>query len=172
MNVPQMTNSMRSSAASANCPPTRALGGGPPARAFGSRIAWRPSRWLLAILAALTLLAPFAVLASEMPRMVAWPLALAALLHGLWSIGRERRRSPCVFVFAGDDVPVLLDGEAIDGVTVQWRGPLAFVRWRGSDGRVHRRSWWPDTLPPARRRELRLAAPAPVAASGAASMAP
>ena len=158
-----MPNSMRSSAASASCPPIEA---------FGGRLEWRPSRWPLAVLAALTLLAPFAVLVSEMPRAAAWPLALAALLHGLWSIRQERRRPRCVFVFAGDGAPVLLDGAVIDGVTVRWRGSLAFVRWRGEDGRVHRRSWWPDTLPPARRRELRLAAPAQAAAPDAASMAP
>jgi toxin CptA len=121
---------------------------------------------------ALTALAPFAVLVSEMPRGAGWPLALAASVHGAWLFRREYLKPPRMFVFPGDDGPVLLDGEAVDEVAVQWRGPLAFVRWRGADGRAHRLGWWPDTLPPARRRELRLAAPAPMAAQDAASMAP
>jgi toxin CptA len=136
------------------------------------RLEWRPSCWPLAVLAALTMLAPFAVLVSEMPRGAAWPLALAASVYGGWLFRREHLKPPRMFVFPGDDGPVLLDGEAVDEVTVRWRGPLAFVRWRDSDGRAHRLGWWPDTLPPARRRELRLAAPAPVAAPDAASMAP
>lgn len=167
-----MPKSMRSSATSASRPPTRASGGRLPAKAFDGRLEWRPSCWPLAVLAALTVLAPFAVLVSEMPRSAAWPLALAASVYGGWLFRREQRRPPRTFVFPGDDAPVLLDGEAVDEVTVQWRGPLAFVRWRDADGSTHRLGWWPDTLPPARRRELRLAAPPPLAAPDAASMAP
>ncbi len=118
------------------------------------------------------MLAPFAVLVSEMPRSAAWPVALAASAYGGWLFRREQRRPPRTFVFPGDDAPVLLDGEAVDEVTVLWRGPLAFVRWRDADGSAHRLGWWPDTLPPARRRELRLATPPPLAAPDAASMAP
>ena len=77
-----------------------------------------------------------------------------------------------MFVFAGEGAPVLLDGDPVADVAVAWRGSLAFVRWRGENGRIHRLGWWPDTLPSARRRELRLAAPAPAAAPDAASMAP
>ncbi len=141
-------------------------------KAFDVRLEWRPSRWSLAVLAVLTVLAPFAVLVSEMPRSAAWPLALAASMYGGWLFRRQQREPPRMFVFPGDDAPVLLDGEAIDGLTVQWRGPLAFVRWRDAQGRIQRLGWWPDTLPPARRRELRLATPAPVGAPDAASMAP
>lgn len=158
-----MPTSMRSSATSVSRPANRG--------AFDGRLEWRPSCWPLAILVALTLLAPFAVLVSEMPRSAAWPLALVASMYGGWLFRREQRKLPRMFVFSGD-APVLLDDEAIDDVTVQWRGPLAFVRWRDAHGRIHRLGWWPDTLPPARRRELRLAAPASVAAPDAASMAP
>jgi toxin CptA len=55
---------------------------------------------------------------------------------------------------------------------LQWRGPLAFLRWRDSDGRMHRLAWWPDVLPVAARRELRLAALDGAGAVPAASMAP
>ena len=88
-----------------------------------------------------------------MPRGAAWLLALAASTYGGWLLRREQRKPPRMFVFPGDDGPVLLDGEAVDGVTVQWRGPLAFVRWRDADGGAHRLVWWPDTLPRERRRE-------------------
>jgi toxin CptA len=50
-----------------------------------------------------------------------------------------------------------VDGQIVDGLRVDWRGPLAFVAWRDAEGRVVRRSLWPDTLSAARRRELRLA---------------
>ncbi|MEJ7746113.1 MAG: hypothetical protein WKF61_05045, partial [Luteimonas sp.] len=67
---------------------------------------------------------------------------------------------------------VMLDGEPIDEVKLQWRGSLAFVSWRGKAGRIQRVSWWPDTLPPASRRELRLAAPAAIASRQRGAMAP
>ncbi|MFT3756273.1 MAG: hypothetical protein QM769_10080 [Pseudoxanthomonas sp.] len=122
------------------------------------RLDWQPSRWLLAALVLMSLLAAFSVLVSEMPRMLAWPLALAALGYGAWLIRREARQPVRQMVFPGNASPVLLDGQPLENVRVQWRGPLAFVQWRQADGRAGRLSFWPDTLPPARRRELRLAA--------------
>lgn len=52
----------------------------------------------------------------------------------------------------------MLDGDVLADVELQWRGSLAFLCWRGTAGRTHRLSWWPDTLPVEARRELRLAA--------------
>lgn len=150
-----MPNSGPSSAASATC-----------------RIEWRPSRRLCAILVLLSLLAAAAVLTSEMPRPAAWPLALAALGHGLRLAWRHARSAPRSFLFAGDRAPVLLDGERIEGVQVAWRGPLAFVAWRDGRGRTLRLAWWPDTLGPRQRRELRLAAPVRPAARWGRSVAP
>ncbi|MFT3762720.1 MAG: hypothetical protein QM761_08970 [Pseudoxanthomonas sp.] len=145
-----MPNSFRSSSASAGC--------SPPTNAPGCRLEWRPSRWLLAALALISLLAAFSVLASEMPRIAAWPLALAALGYGIWTIRREAGRPAREFVFPGNASPAMLDGRPLEAVRVHWRGPLAFVQWREADGRAGRLSFWPDTLPPPRRRELRLAA--------------
>ena len=136
------------------------------------RLEWRPSRWLLAALLALTLVAPLAVLASEMPRITAWPLAAAAFVHGLRLLRREWRRPRTVLVSGGADAPVVVDGVGVAWAEVTWRGPLAFVSWRDAQGRMHRLSWWPDTLPPAARRELRLAALAPARAARAPSVAP
>jgi len=121
------------------------------------RIEWRPSRCLLAALLAMTALAPLAVLASEMPRLAAWPLAVLALAHGLLQCRREWRRPRRVATFDGGR-RVLLDGVALDDAIVAWRGPIAVLAWR-DNCRRRRLAWWPDTLPHARRRELRLAAP-------------
>ena len=48
----------------------------------------------------------------------------------------------------------------MEDLDVEWRGALAFLRWRDAAGRTQRRGFWPDTLPAGKRRELRLAAPA------------
>ena len=119
----------------------------------------------------LSALAGFAVLASEMPRAAAWPAAVLAMLHGLRLAWNELRRPRSRFVFAGQDAPVEVDGRTVRDASVTCRGPLAFVRWRGADGRRRHLAWWPDTLPSAARRELRLAAPVRRAAPKAASVA-
>ena len=150
-----MTHSHHSSSASVNC-----------------RLEWRPSRWVTGVLVLLGILAALSILVSEMPRLAAWPLALSALVFGLWRARRESRSPTHEFVFPGNDLPVILDGAPIGSVEVQWRGPLAFVHWQGRDGQSRRLSWWPDTLPAARRRELRLAAGSLEASRRTPAMAP
>ena len=108
------------------------------------RLEWRPSRWLVAALALIAILAPIAVLASEMPRLFAWPLAATAFAYGAWRAWHEARRPPRSLEWP------------IPGARVHWRGPLLFVRAPGL-----RLSWWPDTLAPDTRRELRVSAMAP-----------
>jgi toxin CptA len=117
-------------------------------------------------------LASVSVFLSDMPRPAAWLLAAAVLGHALWLVDRESRRPVRSVVFPGNDLPVTVDGVPMEQVEVQWRGPLAFVSWKERDGRRLRLSWWPDTLPPARRRELRLAAGSLEAARGHRQMAP
>jgi len=136
-----MTHSHHSSSASVSC-----------------RIEWRPSRWVIGALFALGMFAAFSVLASAMPRWAAWPLSVSALAYGMRQARREWRLSRHEFFFPGNDLPVMLDGLPIDKAEVQWRGPLAFLLWRDLRDRPMRLSWWPDTLPAERRRELRLAA--------------
>ena len=136
------------------------------------RLEWRPSRWVTGVLSLLGILAAFSMLVSEMPRLAAWPLALSALAFGLWRAWRESRSPVHELFFPGNDLPVMLDGAPIDSVEVQWRGSLAFVRWQGRDGQSRHLSWWPDTLPAARRRELRLAAGSLEAARNRPAMAP
>jgi len=151
-----MPRSTRSSSASDSFPPEPG--------AF--RIAWRPSRWVIGALLLLSVLAPFAVLASEMPRVAAWPLAGLAAVAGLRAARREARRPPRRLELPANAGRALLDGIALTDAALSWRGPLAFLRWRDAAGRHGRLSWWPDTLPPAQRRVLKLWSP------GGAGMAP
>lgn len=106
----------------------------------------------------LGLLAIWSVLLSEMPRWAAGPAAASVLAYTFSLIRRERRKPVRQLLFPGGDDPVQIDGVAVESVGVRWQGPMAFVTWREPGGRRQRLSWWPDTLPPERRRELRLAA--------------
>lgn len=123
------------------------------------------------MLVALAGLASFSAIASDLPRALAWPLAVVALAHGLGLALRELRKSGRALVISDGGAAVSIDGARVDEFVVQWRGPLAFARWRDRRGGVQRLVWWPDTLPGARRRELRLAASAPPNASSAHSVA-
>jgi toxin CptA len=120
----------------------------------------------------LAVLASCAVLGSEMARMAAWPLAAVACAYGLWLARCEARKPARQLLWPAGDAPVTLDGEHLQTAELHWRGSLAFLRWRGHGGHDGRLDWWPDTLPPAQRRELRLAARARATAQPAASMAP
>ncbi|MEO6364658.1 MAG: hypothetical protein ABIO38_01195 [Luteimonas sp.] len=155
MRLQTMSKSHRSSVASPRC-----------------RLDWRPSYWVIVALLALTALGVFSILVSEIPHPVAWPMAASALGYGLWLTRVEARRPARSFLWPGNEAPVMLDGEPVHEVEVQWRGSLAFVRWRGKRGRIQRASWWPDTLPAASRRELRLAAPMAIASRQRGAMAP
>ncbi len=136
------------------------------------RLEWRPSRWVIGAQRLLAGLAPWAVFASGMPRPAAWPLAGIACACGLWLAQREAGKPVRQLSWPAGDAPVMLDGEPLRQAELHWRGPLAFLHWHGHGGRGGRLGWWPDTLPPAQRRELRLAARARATARPAASMAP
>src|SRR3546814_14715060 len=64
-----------------------------------------------------------------------------------------------------------LDGQTLAAATLRWRGPLAFLRWRDAGGQGGWLVWWPDTLPAAARRVLRIAASAAPAHGGMAPYA-
>ncbi|WP_374011755.1 hypothetical protein [Pseudoxanthomonas koreensis] len=136
------------------------------------RLEWRPSRWLLAALLTLSLLAPLAVLGSGLPRLLAWPLALAAAIGGGVRAWREAGRAPRQLVLGTGSGPDVLDGQPLQACELAWRGPLAFIHALDAHGRSHRLVWWPDTLPPPRRRELRLVAALRAASRPTRSMAP
>lgn len=125
----------------------------------GVRLQWRPSRWLATALAGIACAAAGALHATQMPAAWAWPGSLLVLTYGAWRVRRELQQAPLQWVFR-DDGSAALGGLPVDDLRLTWRGPLLFVTWRdGTRGR-HRLSWWPDTLPGAQRRELRLAVPA------------
>ena len=128
-------------------------------------------RLVQAVLILLGVLGAVSVLASEMPRPWAWPVAVAALAWGGWQARSEGRRPRRAFWFPGNDRLPTVDGTPMQDAHVLWRGPLAFLRWRDPDGRARRLVFWPDTLPAAARRELKLAMQRRQAAGGAASVA-
>ena len=138
----------------------------------GCRLEWRPSRWVILAILLAGLLAPLSILVSGMPAWAAWPLATLMLAHALWLARNEQRKPVRNVFFPGNDLTVKVDGEPVDQARVEWRGPLSFVSWKAVDGRRHRLSWWPETLPPARARELRLAANAMDTAPHRSAMAP
>lgn len=136
------------------------------------RLEWRPSRWLAATVATLGLFAAAAALTSATPRVLSWPIAVAALVYGGWLAQRELDRPVRCLVIAPDVATSTVDGEPVTELGLQWRGPLAFLCWRDGAGRRQRLSGWPDVLDAASRRELRLAIAARTPAQPTRSMAP
>lgn len=132
---------------------------------------WKPSAVLRGALIALGLLGGVSLLASDLPSAIAWPAALAAAGWGAWLARRESRRERLSVRWRADGA-LLVAGERVEAAELQWRGPLAFLAWSDTKGIRHRLAWWPDTLPQAQRRELRLAAAAADAAHSRARMAP
>ena len=135
------------------------------------RLEWRPSRQVGAALWFLALLAPFCVLASDLPRAWAWPLALVAGLVGIRDAWRYRHQPiRQLLIPAGRGAPTC-GAERIECLLVHWRGPLAFLRWRDGDGRNRRVVFAADTLPAPARRELKLVMQRREAAAGTSSVA-
>jgi len=136
----------------------------------GEGVLWRPSRLLAAALIALGLAAAGACLGSELPAPLAWPAACAALLWAAHLARREQRRPPRRLLLRGGRA--WLDDRPLAAWSLHWRGWLARLDYRDGDGRRGRLLWWPDTLAPTQRRELRLAAAVSVPAPGPRSVAP
>lgn len=136
------------------------------------RFDWHPSRWLTAAICVLASLAAFSLLASDLPRTLAWPLAFLAIGWGLGEVRRYARQPSRTFLIPAGAGEACCDGVRMDALQVFWRGPLAFLRWRDPTGTTRRLAFFPDTLPAATRRELRLAmqcretATAPISVAG------
>jgi toxin CptA len=135
------------------------------------RLQWRPSRGLTLALWMLAALVPLSVLASGVPRVLTWPLALGSALWAALEARRYARQAPMSFVLPGGAGPPTCDGCPILEARVHWRGPIARLEWRGPDGGHERCLWWPDTLQAPARRELRLALMQRESASDRGSMA-
>lgn len=106
----------------------------------------------------LGVLAGVAVLHSNAPAAMAWPLALAALSGGVMCAWREGHRPRMRWHLPGGDGTPRADGRAVTELRVRRRGPLTLLAWRTRHGRWRYRSFWPDTLNHEQRRELMLAA--------------
>ena len=132
-------------------------------------IDWRPSKYVVYAIGAFGPLGAISLLASDLPAAIAWPASVVAVALAWRAAAREARRPPVTVTFP-PNAPPALDGHRLRQSRLQWRGPLAFLQWR--DGRLQGLSWWPDTLPPAARRELRLATGASVTARDGGSVAP
>jgi toxin CptA len=120
----------------------------------------------------LGLLAAIAVVASELPLMMAVPLACSAVLYGERLARRESRRKVVEIVIPPNEAIPTIDGSPMEGLQVQWRGPLAFLHWHDEQGGRRYLQGWPDNLPPVERRELRLAMAARAPAHSLRSVAP
>ena len=133
------------------------------------RLEWRPSRWLVCLLLILGACAALSLLLSGLPGLVIWPGALLALGYSAL-LSRQEIAAPVVEIQLDDQI-VQVNGEPVQGFRVFWRGPLVFARWRDAGNRMQRLVWWPDTLDPSTRRELKLALPREVTARGRRSVA-
>ena len=126
--------------------------------------------WVVGTLWCFGPLGAASLLASDLRSAFAWPAAILVLMSGWRSAHREAGRTPVTVCWPSKGPPSI-DGRPLELARLQWRGPLAFLQWR--DGRRLRAlSWWPDTLPPGARRELRLAAGGPAGAPDGGSVAP
>ena len=138
--------------------PSSSASAPPPADGPGAaRIHWRPSRYVTRTLLAFGPLGALSLLVSDLPLALGWPAAALVLVLA-WRAARREASRPHRAVAITPDGCVLLDGRPLPGARLQWRGPLAFLQWR-EGRRLRALSWWPDTLPPDARRELRLAGP-------------
>lgn len=136
------------------------------------RLEWKPSRVLALLLILLGVLAAVSVVASELPLSGSLPLAVLSMAYGTWLARRELLRPACNLVIPPGETAATVNGATVDGLQLQWRGPLAFLQWRDADGRRQRLQGWPDNLDVRVRRELRLAVAARVPAGSPRSMAP
>ncbi|AZR22986.1 hypothetical protein [Xanthomonas vasicola] len=136
------------------------------------RLEWRPSRWLICALGVLAMLALYAVWRSGVPLWLAVVLSAYALLAGGKALRQLLRPPVRQLLVPWTETPASIDGVQIEGLQVRWRGPLAVVWWTWADGRCERLHFWPDTLPPPQRRELRLAAQAHAISSRRPLVAP
>lgn len=137
------------------------------------RLEWRPSRWSMTACGVLSALAIVSLWLSELAGWLALGGSFLVAGWGMARIRAERRSMPLELVIPWDPQrPVVVAGAVVDAFEVEWRGPLAMLRWtvpgQGRDGRLG----WPDLLPPPARRELRLAASARAVPSDAPQMAP
>ncbi len=126
------------------------------------RIDWRPSRALAGALMLLGVLAASALGLSALPRAAALLSSAGCVLIGATSARRHLRLPEVHIVWPGRGEPALItsagDTQQLASVSLHLRGPIAVLTGRDAGGRKRRWVWFPDTLPSADRRALRLVA--------------
>jgi toxin CptA len=140
-------------------------------RSSPCRLEWRPSRWQAAAHVLFAVLMPWAVLATHLTGPARWPMALLAAGVAAGQGIRYVRRPRCHLLIPADDAPAEVDGQLVERLALHDRGPLLQLTWR-SNGRRQARLFWPDTLSPTARRELRLAMQARCISRSRPAMAP
>jgi toxin CptA len=126
-----------------------------------SRIEWRPSRLLQAVLCALGLLAAAAVAISGLPAAVRLGLGVLILAYTAHVILHERRRPRLTLHWHGGDAGIALgQGEVtqvLGELCLHRRGAVLQLAFRDAQGKRRTLVWWPDTLNAEQRRALVLA---------------
>lgn len=120
------------------------------------RCEWRPSRWLSRALTGLAVLAAVSIMNCRLEPGHVWPFAVLVLGLGLLQAWAESRRPPRDLLIPPPPGPSCVDGIPVEQIELLERGPLLVLRWRQGKRR-QQLLFWPDTLPRAQRRELRLA---------------
>lgn len=120
------------------------------------RLEWRPSRWQCGAHWLITALLPWAVCNTDLADRWHWPVALLAVAMGATGAWRYGRMPAEAIVIPPGDAPAQVDGQPVDDLQLSDRGVLLQLAWR-QQGHRRWRLFWPDTLTPAQRRELRLA---------------
>ena len=125
------------------------------------RIDWRPSRWLVGALCLLALLSALSVMLSGLPAQMKPMFAGLAAMGGLGLARREALR-PSVSLQWSAGRLALVDAQGgrreLHNPVLREQGPLLHLEARTDAGRRWSRTWWPDTLSGALRRQVRLAA--------------
>lgn len=125
------------------------------------RIEWRPSRWLMAALVLLGLLAAVSVSFSGLPDGLRWPALLLCPAWCAMVVAREWRRPRAILCLPAGEGACSLDVAGVSlplaSLAIARRGPLLQVTCLDGEGGTHRLLWWPDTLNAQQRRALVLA---------------
>ncbi|HHW4678945.1 MAG TPA: hypothetical protein ACQGQH_05705 [Xylella sp.] len=85
-----------------------------------------------------------------------WIGVLLVVCGGAWEWRYVASRPCCVLLIPPWNAPALVNGMAVSDFYVSWYGPLVTVSWRVSGRRRMRLVFFPDILPVAMWRELRL----------------